>query len=165
MRSLACFCVMLAACAAPPGPVVSAPGPAPAMPPAAMPSAPARAMPPGAPAPAVAPASASASPAIAGTRWTATGGGASAPRLEFVREGRVTGYTGCNMLSGEWRMEGNEIRFASIATTKRMCLGPEGEVEKRVLAAMGDQARARREGAKLVLESPAGARFEFGEAK
>ena len=106
---------------------------------------------------------------LVGTRWVgearAGGDAAALPRLEFISGGRMTGFTGCNMLSGTWRMEGGEVRFGGIATTKRMCLGPEGEVEKRLLAALADNSRVRREGSRLVLSAPGGARFEFLEAK
>jgi heat shock protein HslJ len=106
---------------------------------------------------------------LAGTRWMAqAGAGADSratARLEFVPGGRITGFTGCNMLSGTWRMEGGEVRFGGIATTKRMCVGPEGEVEKRLLASLGEDSRVRREGSRLVLSAPGGARFEFAEAK
>ena len=117
---------------------------------------------PGAPdAPAAPPAS------LAGTRWIAlAAGGADArslARLEFMREGRLTGYSGCNMLSGTWRMEGEAIRIGPVITTKRMCAGPEGEVERRLLASLG--GRATREGGKLVLHGPGGARFEFTPAQ
>lgn len=108
-------------------------------------------------------------PPLLGTRWVGEAregmNAAARPRLEFVSGGRMTGFTGCNMLSGTWRMEGGEVRFGGIATTKRMCLGPEGEAEKRLLAVLGDGTRARREGARLVLSAPGGARFEFSEAK
>ena len=105
---------------------------------------------------------------LAGTRWTQAGAGAdnrATARLEFVSGGRITGFTGCNMLSGTWRMEGGEVRFGGIATTKRMCLGPEGDVEKRLLAVLGEGSRVRREGSRLVLSAPGGASFEFAEAK
>lgn len=115
-----------------------------------------------------APASAQPSAPLAGTRWVGVVDKSvdanAAPRLEFVGE-KVSGYTGCNMLGGTWRMEGGDVRFGPIATTKRMCLGPGGEIEKRLLAALGSQARGRREGGRLVLEGPNGARFEFVEAK
>ena len=118
------------------------------------------------------PSASSASPVpmtgIAGTRWVGVAGeGAdhrTLPRLEFVREGRLSGYTGCNMLSGAWKMEGDEVRLGPLVTTKRMCLGPEGEIEKRFLAALGDGGRGRREGDRLVFTGPKGARFEFEQA-
>lgn len=109
-----------------------------------------------------------AAPGFAGTRWVGVidaGVDAGAtPRLEFLDGGRVAGFSGCNMLSGTWRMEGAEVRLGSIAMTKRMCLGPGAEIEKRLAAAMGAEARVRREGAKLILTGSAGARFEFAQA-
>jgi heat shock protein HslJ len=122
---------------------------------------------PGGPGAGAASAGSGASASLAGTRWVgAAAGGDSrtAPRLEFLAGGRVSGFTGCNMLSGTWRDEGGEVRFGGIATTKRMCLGPEGEVEKRLLAAIGNDSRAKRDGARLVLTAPGGARFEFDPA-
>ena len=105
---------------------------------------------------------------LAGTRWIGVvdaGVDAShAPRLEFI-EGRMQGFTGCNMMSGAWRMEGNEVRLGAIAATRRMCVGPGGDIEKRVLAALGDKSRVWRDGDRLVIEAPGGARFEFREAK
>lgn len=86
------------------------------------------------------------------------------PRLEFVAGGRLSGYTGCNMLSGSWKMDGDEVRLGALVTTKRMCAGPEGETERRFLATMGEGARGRREGNRLVFTGPGGARFEFREA-
>jgi heat shock protein HslJ len=113
-------------------------------------------------------ASSSASPSLAGTRWKGVVESgvdeAATPWLEFV-EGRVAGYTGCNMLSGTWRMEGGEIRMGPMATTKRGCAGAGGEVEKRVLSAMGENARITREGARLVAAVPGGERFEFSEVR
>lgn len=113
-------------------------------------------------------AAASAAPSLSGTRWVGVVDSSTdrraVPRLEFVREGRVTGFTGCNMLNGAWSVEAGEVRLGAIATTKRMCLGPGGEIENRVLAVLGDKSRVTREGAKLVLVGPGGERFEFIEA-
>ena len=105
-------------------------------------------------------------PVLAGTRWVGVVEAGTAaeitPRLEFA-EGRVQGFTGCNRMGGAWRVEGNEVRFSAIAATRRGCMGPAGEIEKRVLAALGDQSRVRLQGEHLVVESPAG-RFEFRKA-
>jgi len=104
---------------------------------------------------------------LANTRWTGVVDGTpdprTLPRLEFTQE-RVAGFTGCNMLSGAWRMENGEVRVGPLATTKRMCLGPAGDVEKRFLAALGPTSRVTREGNRLVFTAPSGARFEFEEA-
>jgi heat shock protein HslJ len=105
--------------------------------------------------------------ALAGTRWTGVVEGQpdprTLPRLEFT-EARVAGFTGCNMLSGSWRQENGEVRLGPLATTKRYCVGPEGEVERRFLQAVSPEARVTREGSRLVFTAPSGARFEFDEA-
>jgi heat shock protein HslJ len=110
------------------------------------------------------PGTAAAAP-LSGTRWVGVVEGnpdpQSLPRLEFSSGGRMAGFTGCNMMSGTWSEEAGAARFGPVISTKRFCAGPEGEVEKRVLAAMGAGSRATRSGDRLVLTTPAGARFEF----
>ena len=112
-----------------------------------------------------APAAAASLPPLAGTRWV----GASkevddphaTPRLEFAEGGQLHGYTGCNMLSGQWREEGGEIRFGALIVTKRMCLGPGASVEAKFLAAFSAQSSARRTATTLTIVSPQGARFDL----
>ena len=121
-----------------------------------------------APAPPAAAEPAPAAPAtLAGTRWVGVVAGdpdpRTLPRLEFLGGGRITGYTGCNMLNGAWRMEGGEMRLGPLVTTKRACLGPEGDAEQRFLAAAG--GRVTREGERLVFTGPRGERFEFRAAQ
>ena len=87
------------------------------------------------------------------------------PRIDFVSEGRLSGYTGCNMLSGAWAREGAAARVSGVVTTKRMCLGAGDAVEKRVLAAVSGESRVTREGDNLVFTAPSGARFEFTPAR
>jgi heat shock protein HslJ len=105
---------------------------------------------------------------LAGTRWVGIVDKSipaeSAPRLELVEEGRLAGYTGCNMMSGAWKLEGVNGRVGRIITTKRACLGPGSEVESRVMAALGENARLTREGERLVATGPNGERFEFTAA-
>ena len=102
---------------------------------------------------------------LSGTRWVGVVDNAldarNRPQLEFVSEGRLAGYTGCNMLSGRWTIEAGVVRLSGIVTTKRACVGPEGEVERQVLAALSEQSRLTREVNKLVVSAPSGARFEF----
>jgi heat shock protein HslJ len=101
---------------------------------------------------------------LAGTRWKGVVDSSTDPRavpwLEFA-PGRLSGFSGCNLLSGTWREEGGQIRLGALAATKRACVGPASELEARVLAAVSDRARVTREGAKLVFSGPAGERFEF----
>lgn len=102
---------------------------------------------------------------LSGTKWVGVAPEGTdprhLPRLEFVKEGRLSGFTGCNLMSGSWIAEGGSVRLGPIATTKRFCVGPEMDLEKKLLAALGDGARLSREGARLVLTGPSGARYEF----
>lgn len=108
-------------------------------------------------------------PALAGTRWRGVIEPGTderyTPWLEFVTEGRVSGYTGCNLLHGGWKVEGGQVRVGPLVTTKRACAGPEQEIERRVLAALNERSRVAREGGKLVFTSAAGDRVEFVEAR
>jgi heat shock protein HslJ len=105
---------------------------------------------------------------LVGTRWIGIVDDGidpqARPRLEFVGAGRVSGYTGCNVFSGAWKMQGEEVRMAGLAMTKRMCVGAAGETEKRFLAAIASGAHGRREGGRLVFTGPKGERFEFEPA-
>ena len=154
LASLAIAAALAAACAAP-RPALSPPAPEAVAP---------------APAPAPAPRAAETAPSASfiGTRWIGVAeAGADArtlPRLEFIEGGHVAGFTGCNMLSGVWKQEGDVARMGPLATTKRLCVGPEGETEKRFLAALAEGATARHENGKLVFTAPGGARYELVEA-
>ena len=117
---------------------------------------------PGGPPPAAAPAPMA---SLAGSRWVGVADSITdprgLPRLEFAAGGRISGYTGCNSFSGTWTETAGEVRFGALAATKRMCVGPGADVEKRVLAALGGDSRVSREAARLVITAPGGARFEF----
>lgn len=106
---------------------------------------------------------------LVGTRWVGVADASvdkrHLPWLEFVAEGRVSGYTGCNLLHGGWRNDAGTIRFGPLVTTKRGCAGPEGDMERRVLAVLNEQSRVSREGDKLVISAAGGERLEFVQAK
>jgi heat shock protein HslJ len=106
---------------------------------------------------------------LAGTRWMGVIDPSIdkrfAPWLEFVSEGRVSGYTGCNLLQGAWKSEGGEVRVGPLVTTKRACAGPEQAIERRVVAALNEQSRITREAERLVFTTAAGERVEFVEVR
>jgi len=142
-RILAAPCVLaIAACAVAPGPVAA---------PAQMATRPATVL----------------AESLVGTRWIGVVEGnpdpRMLPRLEFVREGRFTGFTGCNLMNGAWSLDAGELRVGPVATTKRGCTGIEGEIENRLAAAIG--GRVTREGGRLIFTGPSGVRFEFVPAQ
>lgn len=104
---------------------------------------------------------------LVGTRWVSadpTLAEKNPPTLEFVTEARISGYTGCNLLSGEWRMQGTEIHLGRLVVTKRMCAGPEADVEKHVMAVLVEQARFHVDGDRMVISTPEGASYEFKQS-
>jgi heat shock protein HslJ len=106
---------------------------------------------------------------LAGTRWMGVIDPSIdkrfAPWLEFVAEGRVSGYTGCNLLHGAWKIDGGEVRVGPLVTTKRACAGPEQGIERRFVGALNDQSRVTREADRLVFTTPTGERVEFAEVR
>ena len=68
-----------------------------------------------------------------------------------------------NMLAGKWRVDGGAVRLEALAATKRGCLGPAGEVERRFLAAVNSGSRLSLEGAALVAQGPGGERLAFAD--
>jgi heat shock protein HslJ len=104
---------------------------------------------------------------VAGRTWVNAAPGieeAQRPRLEFGKDGRLSGSTGCNMLSGSWSESGGTVKLAQLVATKRYCIGAGSELEKRFLAAVNGESRIEIAGSQLVAEGPHGERMEFAEA-
>ena len=58
-----------------------------------------------------------------------------APRLEIsLSEGRVTGTTGCNRLSGPVKADTRQILFGPLVTTKMACESDSGRLESKLLS-------------------------------
>jgi len=104
---------------------------------------------------------------LSGSRWVGSvdekAERGEVPRLEFTREGRIVGFTGCNLLNGSYRLEGDRLEVA-VATTKRACLGAGGQAEARLLAVLADHPRVKIGARMLTLVGSKGATFEFSEA-
>jgi heat shock protein HslJ len=83
------------------------------------------------------------------------------PRLEFQGEGRIAGFTGCNSLGGAWRISDGVLQVGPLAVTKRFCLGPAGELERKFLAAVNDKSGIEVSGDRLVATGAGGERMEF----
>jgi heat shock protein HslJ len=110
---------------------------------------------------------ASVKPALEGTSWRATefAGKAMPPpnekreaTLVFQTEGRVSGFDGCNSLTGGYTLKGNDaITFGQMAATQKACLDS-AETERGFRAALKSATRWRIEGARLELFDTAGTR-------
>jgi heat shock protein HslJ len=79
---------------------------------------------------------------LAGTTWlVAAIGGTQVslpepPRIEFGSEGQIAGSTGCNSMTGTYAVDGASLSFGPLATTKRACEAPHGEIETMLLDAL-----------------------------
>lgn len=76
-------------------------------------------------------------------------------------DGRITGNTGCNSLTGEATVEGDEIAFGMIATTLMLCDAPLGEVEAPMLAVLDGTVAWTVDANRLTLEHPSGNGLSF----
>jgi heat shock protein HslJ len=104
----------------------------------------------------------STAPELAGTAWrleaygpadepVAAPAGAEAT-VAFGEDGRVTGHTGCNRFVGPYQIEGDEIVFGTLATTRKACLGEERQRQERaMLAALRGDVRFELDGDALRL--------------
>lgn len=61
--------------------------------------------------------------------------GMSAPWLQLAADNAVSGFAGCNNLTGQYKLEGNTIGFPGLATTKKFC-EPTQKVEDAFLGAL-----------------------------
>lgn len=103
---------------------------------------------------------------LTGTKWTVDtliqGDAASSipqgaeAHLTFTEDGKVTGNTGCNQLTGSAKQSGNKIVFTAIATTKMLCPGAANELEKAVLAVLDGEVTMKIDANRLDLKHPSG---------
>lgn len=60
--------------------------------------------------------------------------------MTFTADGQVNGSAGCNSYMGSYTSDGNQLTFAPLATTKRMCSEGVMVLEQAFLAALGKTA-------------------------
>ncbi|WP_237154222.1 META domain-containing protein [Oryzibacter oryziterrae] len=53
---------------------------------------------------------------------------------------KVTGFAGCNRLTGNADLQGSKVRFSGLATTRMACKGPAMAVERALLQALETRA-------------------------
>ena len=77
------------------------------------------------------------------------------PYLVF-KDGRVSGYAGCNQLSGGYTQDGGKLTFTPMALTRMAC--PTGmDVESQLIAALAKVAGLKRNDTQLDLLDASGA--------
>jgi len=76
--------------------------------------------------------------------------------LTFGPDGTVTGHTGCNSLTGHYRVDGTKITFSELVSTRMACDDDRGRLEQEVLAVLDGAVEYRVEGDRLTLTHPSG---------
>lgn len=89
---------------------------------------------------------------------------ASSITLEF-KDGRATGYGGCNSYSGSYTQEGTALTIGPLAATKRGCMGDVGAVERAWFDTLAQPLFAGMVGDKLHLTTKAGQTLELAKSK
>lgn len=76
---------------------------------------------------------------LAGSEWSPEDlmNDTDPPFIQFGSEGRVSGYTGCNQLSGSYTQINSALSFGPLAVTKKMCPDNMGN-ETLLLQALSD---------------------------
>jgi heat shock protein HslJ len=79
---------------------------------------------------------------LAGTAWRIEDAGGTAvvslaqTELRIGTDGRVSGNTGCNSFTGTATIEGSNVTFSPLATTRRACDAALTDQERGILGAM-----------------------------
>ncbi len=83
--------------------------------------------------------------------------------LVFSPDGRLSGTTGCNDVSGTYTTNGNALSIGPLAVTERACLDPAAAAQEReMLAALGAAATYAIQGDRLAISDASGSRtIEF----
>src|SRR5687768_17499524 len=105
---------------------------------------------------------------LPGTSWTLVdldgeeAIGDTPPSIAFTDDGGVTGTTGCNTFNGEVTIEGSELTFGPLATTRMACADPAvADQEQAFLVAIeGATGYTIDDEGRLVLEGDAPLTFE-----
>ena len=99
---------------------------------------------------------------LTGTPWTLTGlTGQQLPpdvtvTATFDQEGQLSGSAGCNLYSGPYTVEVNQISMGPFQLTRKACPPPVMEIEGAYLTVLQAAARHEITGNSLTLQSPSG---------
>jgi len=98
---------------------------------------------------------------LTGTEWGLTGfidgetattqPGVDRALLVFLADGNLGGNAGCNALNSSWTVDGDSLTFGEVALTRMSCSDEANEIERRVVAVLGDADRFEIEGNRLLV--------------
>ncbi|MYQ41593.1 Heat shock protein HslJ [Streptomyces sp. LamerLS-316] len=105
---------------------------------------------------------------LTGTAWAVTGlvsgdvaaslpaGTEKKAHLTFGKDGSVEGNLGCNSFHGKATVSGSTLTFGPLASTRKMCAGPEMELERALLAVLDGKTTYGIEHRSLSIEAKSG---------
>jgi heat shock protein HslJ len=64
-------------------------------------------------------------------------------RIEFGADGRLSGHTSCNTMTGRYTLDGSALKVGPVATTRMACAQLQLEQEDRILTALELAVSAR----------------------
>jgi len=110
---------------------------------------------------------------LTGTYWKAdelagkpvpSQAGAREVHLQFQVEGRVSGFDGCNRMTGPYTLSGDNLTFGRMAATRMACMNT-SETEQAFRAALEHTSRFRIDADKLELFDDGGVQLALFEAR
>lgn len=111
---------------------------------------------------------------LVGTKWTVNSlvSGQAATSLPagtegkasfvFGKDGSVRGNLGCNQFSAPVTTEGSTLTFGRVTSTRKLCPGPEMELERALLETMKGKVTYKIDHRSLTLAAPDGTGFAAG---
>lgn len=84
------------------------------------------------------------------------------PHILFMDDGRVSGFSGCNQYMGGYQVEGENLLFDSMASTRMAC--PDNQTEQLLFAALAKTVGVNLEGIELRLLGENGEELAVFEA-
>ncbi|MGB0864776.1 MAG: META domain-containing protein, partial [Saprospiraceae bacterium] len=55
-----------------------------------------------------------------------------------TEEHKVSGFSGCNNFFGSYKVDGNNISFSQMASTRKLCRGPVNKLEQDMLSVLNN---------------------------
>ncbi len=81
--------------------------------------------------------------------------GVKKPYIQVAADGALTGFGGCNQLMGNAKVDGNNVEFPTIGSTKMFCEATQA-VERDIMAALRETKSYEVSGDKLTLKGASG---------
>ncbi len=77
---------------------------------------------------------------LAGSEWGFQGDD-NGPFVQFGSKSDISGFGGCNRFFGTYELNGQKLTVGPLASTKKACVGPAMETERKFLQALQNARR------------------------